>query len=126
MHRDLPAGSPASGDSAGIRRGSPKSPAEKILDNTSARGKPQPRRLRQAPKRTAAQIRTEACDSSRPGPGGGCDERNRAAANAADVLNSWEGGVLASIGYLPRLSPKQLACLQRIFNKVCAAAETWP
>jgi hypothetical protein len=42
-----------------------------------------------------------------------------------EVLNAWEAGFLASIRRLPRLSPKQLAVLQRIFDKVCAAAETW-
>jgi hypothetical protein len=43
-----------------------------------------------------------------------------------EVLTAWEAGFLASIDRLPRLSPKQLAVLQRIFDKVCAAAETWP
>jgi hypothetical protein len=44
----------------------------------------------------------------------------------ADVLNSWEAGFLASIRRLSWLSDKQLVVLQRIFDKVCAAAETWP
>jgi hypothetical protein len=43
-----------------------------------------------------------------------------------DALNAWEAGFIASIRRLPRLSSKQLAVLQRIFDKVCAAAETWP
>jgi hypothetical protein len=42
-----------------------------------------------------------------------------------EVLNSWEAGFLTSIRRLPRLSDKQLACLQRIFDKVCGAAEWW-
>ena len=43
-----------------------------------------------------------------------------------DVLNAWEEGFLASIRRLPRLSTKQHAVLQRIFDRACAAAETWP
>jgi hypothetical protein len=43
-----------------------------------------------------------------------------------EVCNAWEAGFLASIRRLPRLTPKQLAALQRLFDKVCAVAESWP
>jgi hypothetical protein len=43
-----------------------------------------------------------------------------------EVLNTWEEGFLASIRRHPRLSVKQHAVLQRIFDKVCGAAEGWP
>jgi hypothetical protein len=42
-----------------------------------------------------------------------------------EVLTTWEEGFLASIRRVPRLTPKQLTELQRIFDKVCGAAEYW-
>jgi hypothetical protein len=43
-----------------------------------------------------------------------------------ETLTVWEQGFLASIRRLSRLSPKQLAVLQRIFDKTCTTAERWP
>jgi hypothetical protein len=42
-----------------------------------------------------------------------------------EVLTTWEEGFLASIRSRPRLSVKQHAVLQNIFDKVCGAAEAW-
>jgi hypothetical protein len=42
-----------------------------------------------------------------------------------EVLTTWEEGFLVSIRCLMRLSVKQHAVLQRIFDKVCGAAEGW-
>jgi hypothetical protein len=42
-----------------------------------------------------------------------------------EVLTTWEEGFLASIRRLKRLSVKQHAVLQRIFDKVGGAAEDW-
>jgi hypothetical protein len=40
-----------------------------------------------------------------------------------DILNAWEEGFLVSVRRLPRLSSKQHAVLQRIFDKVSVMAE---
>jgi hypothetical protein len=42
-----------------------------------------------------------------------------------DVLTTWEEGFLVSIRRVPRLSVKQHAVLQRIFDKVNVASEGW-
>jgi hypothetical protein len=45
--------------------------------------------------------------------------------NRPEVLNSWEEGFLFSLRRCRRLSVKQHEVLQRIFDKVSAAAEGW-
>jgi hypothetical protein len=40
-----------------------------------------------------------------------------------EILTDWEEGFLGSIRRLRRLSPRQLAVLQRIFDKVCRMVE---
>ena len=42
-----------------------------------------------------------------------------------EILNSWEEGFLFSLRRFRRLSVKQHEVLQRIFDKVCGAAEGW-